>query len=197
MQQHMDTSVMMQRMAQEEDDDIGSMSSFSDHEDSSNSVGSSASSEVTEDASSSNSSLSSSSSFQPPSMNDQFNQGPLFEMSDLISDLPIKRGLSKFFEGKSQSFTSLTNARNLEDLVKPERPYSKRMKYCKSYAGGLDRQKSLSPKHPTKGAIMKKTSSKGSFGSFGLKKRSFSGLKSSMPPIPRSGCLSSQALLFA
>ncbi|KAJ4759268.1 oxidative stress 3 [Rhynchospora pubera] len=198
MQQHMDTSVIMQRMAQEEDDDIGSMSSFSDHEDSSNSVGSSASSEVTEDASSSNSSLSSSSSsFQPPSMNDQFNQGPLFEMSDLISDLPIKRGLSKFFEGKSQSFTSLTNARNLEDLVKPERPYSKRMKYCKSYAGGLDRQKSLSPKHPTKGAIMKKTSSKGSFGSFGLKKRSFSGLKSSMPPIPRSGCLSSQALLFA
>ncbi|KAJ1703026.1 hypothetical protein LUZ63_002805 [Rhynchospora breviuscula] len=196
MQQHMDTSVMMQRMA-EEDDDIGSMSSFSDHEDSSNSVGSSVSSEVTEDASSSNSSLSSSSSFQPPSTDDQFNQGPLFEMSDLISDLPIKRGLSKFFQGKSQSFTSLINARNLEDLVKPERPYNKRMKYCKSYAGGLDRQKSLSPKHPTKGAIMKKASSKGSFGSFGLKKRSFSGLKSSMPPVPRSGCLSSQALLFA
>jgi hypothetical protein len=79
--------MIMPRM-DEQEDDIGSMSSFSDHEDSSNSVGSSASSEVTDDASSSNSSLSS--SFQPPSTNDQFNEGPLFEMSDLLSDLPIK-----------------------------------------------------------------------------------------------------------
>jgi len=185
---------------EEDEDDIGSMSSFSDHDDSSNSVSSLASSsEVTEDASSSNSSLSS--LFQSVSANDQFDKrGPLFEMSDLISDLPIKRSLSKFFEGKSQSFTSLSNAINLEDLIKPERPYNvKRMKNCKSYAGGLDRQKSLSPKHPTKGAIMKKSSSKGSFGSLGSKKRSFLGFKSSMAPTtPRSSdCLSNQALLFA
>lgn len=85
----METAQIMPQM-EEDEDDIGSMSSFSDHEDSSNSVDSSASSdEVTEDASSSNSSLSSSFD-QPPSANDQFDQGPLFEMSDLISDLPIK-----------------------------------------------------------------------------------------------------------
>lgn len=191
----METTLRMIPRMEEDDDDIGSMSSFSDHEDSTNSVGSSVSSDLTEDASSSNSSLSS--SFQPPSLNDQFHEGPLFGMSDLISDLPIKRSLSKFFEGKSQSFTSLSNALNIEDLVKPERPYNKRLKCCKSYAGGLDRQKSLSPKHPTKGAIMKKAASKGSFGSLGLKKRSFSGLKLSMPPMPRSGCLSSHTLLFA
>ncbi|KAF3340320.1 hypothetical protein FCM35_KLT16091 [Carex littledalei] len=194
----MESTAIIMPWMEEDEDDIGSMSSFSDHEDSSNSVSSLASSsEVTEDASSSNSSLSS--SFQPVSANDQFDKrGPLFEMSDLISDLPIKRSLSKFFEGKSQSFTSLSNAISLEDLVKPEKPYNKRMKYCKSYAGGLDRQKSLSPKHPTKGAIMKKSSSKGSFGSLGSKKRSFLGFKSSMAAAtPRSGCLSNQALLFA
>jgi hypothetical protein len=81
--------------------------------------------------------------------------------------------LSKFFDGKSQSFTSLSNAINFEDLVKPERLYSKRIQNCRSYAGGLDRHKSLSPKHPAKGAIMKKASSKGSFRSLGLKKISF------------------------
>jgi hypothetical protein len=111
--------------------------------------------------------------------------------------LNFRRSLSKFFDGKSQSFTSLANAINLEDLVKPEKSYNKRMKYCRSYAGGLDRQKSLSPKHSAKGAIMKKVSSRGSFGSLGLKKRSFSGLRSSMAPVPRSGCLSNQTLLFA
>jgi hypothetical protein len=84
----METTMILPRM-DEDDDDIGSMSSFSDHEDSSNSVGSSASTEVTEDASSSNSSLSSSFD-QPPSTNDHFAEGPLFEMSDLMSDLPIK-----------------------------------------------------------------------------------------------------------
>ncbi|KAG2297230.1 hypothetical protein Bca52824_043899 [Brassica carinata] len=44
--------------------------------------------------------------------------GPLEDLSDLMSHLPIKRGLSKFYEGKSQSFTSLANVKSLEDLMK-------------------------------------------------------------------------------
>ncbi|KAK3210601.1 hypothetical protein Dsin_015307 [Dipteronia sinensis] len=101
-----------------------------------------------DDASSSTSSTSSSSS----------SNGPLYELSALMAQLPIKRGLSKFYQGKSQSFTSLANVNNIEDLAKKENYYSSykmRMKSCKSYAAGLDirhhhhhhnNKKSISPK---------------------------------------------------
>jgi hypothetical protein len=39
-----------------------------------------------------------------------------------------RRGLSKFYQGKSQSFTSLTNVKSLEDFAKPESPYNKKLK---------------------------------------------------------------------
>ncbi|XP_039143683.1 uncharacterized protein LOC120280806 [Dioscorea cayenensis subsp. rotundata] len=65
--------------------------------------------------------------------------GPNFELSSLMDQLPIKRGLSKYYQGKSQSFTSLSNVRYLEDLPKKETPYQKKkMKPSKSYGGGLD-----------------------------------------------------------
>ncbi|KAF5453089.1 hypothetical protein F2P56_028027 [Juglans regia] len=82
--------------------------------------------------------------------------GPLFELSELMAQLPIKRGLSlskhlslyicrrglsKYFEGKSQSFTSLSRVMNIEDLAKKETPYRRKMKPCKSYGGGLDNHK--------------------------------------------------------
>ncbi|KAM0950215.1 hypothetical protein DsansV1_C04g0039071 [Dioscorea sansibarensis] len=72
-------------------------------------------------------------------------EGPLFHMSSLMALLPLKRGLSNHFQGKSKSFTSLCNARSLEDLVKPERKraYKKKIKACKSYEGSLDSSKSL------------------------------------------------------
>ncbi|KAD3640603.1 hypothetical protein R6Q59_003327 [Mikania micrantha] len=59
----------------------------------------------------------------------------LGNMSDLLQQLPSKRGLSKHFQGKSQSFTSLSKVTCLEDLVKPENPYNKKIKSCKSYVG--------------------------------------------------------------
>lgn len=62
---------------------------------------------------------------------------PLNNMSSLLQQLPLKRGLSKFYQGKSQSFTSLTNVKSLEDLVKPENSYNKKLKSCKSYGEGL------------------------------------------------------------
>ncbi|KAI4379383.1 hypothetical protein MLD38_005691 [Melastoma candidum] len=102
--------------------------------------GSSFSSELTQDASSSSSA---SSSFS----------GPLFEFSDLMANLPIKRGLSRYYDGKSQSFTCLGRATSLEDLIKKDyhSPHKKRMKPCKSYAAdiGSDRHRagrSFSPK---------------------------------------------------
>uniref|UniRef100_A0ACD5UEV4 Uncharacterized protein n=1 Tax=Avena sativa TaxID=4498 RepID=A0ACD5UEV4_AVESA len=52
-----------------------------------------------------------------------------FEMSSLMAQLPLERGLSKFFDGKSQSFASLAAAGSLEDLAKPP---SKRLKASRS-----------------------------------------------------------------
>ncbi|GJW10933.1 hypothetical protein Tco_1576760 [Tanacetum coccineum] len=60
---------------------------------------------------------------------------PLFELSELMAQLPIKRGLSKFYHGKSESFASLTSVKRIEDLAK-------KGKYlCRSRT-----MKSLSPK---------------------------------------------------
>ncbi|KAI4380004.1 hypothetical protein MLD38_006238 [Melastoma candidum] len=54
--------------------------------------------------------------------------GPLCELSDLMTHLPIKRGLSRHYSGKSQSFTSLASVRSLEDLAKKENSCMKRLK---------------------------------------------------------------------
>ncbi|RDX78493.1 hypothetical protein CR513_41223 [Mucuna pruriens] len=62
---------------------------------------------------------------------------PFNDMSSLFQQLPIKRGLSKYYQGKAQSFTSLAKVRSLEDLVKPENPYNKKLKSCRSYGWGM------------------------------------------------------------
>ncbi|PIA64590.1 hypothetical protein AQUCO_00100221v1 [Aquilegia coerulea] len=152
------------------DSSESTMSSSFDN--STNSGASSLSLELVEDASSSyNSSLASS---------PQLNKGPLYELSDLMAQLPIKRGLSMHFQGKSQSFTSLSQVRSVEDLVKRENPYKKRMKSCKSY-GGLDgnntNNKSFAPKACSK--IISKKVSRGSF-------LSSLGKKNSLNNSPRS-----------
>ncbi|XP_030530047.1 protein OXIDATIVE STRESS 3 LIKE 2-like [Rhodamnia argentea] len=141
------------------------------------------SSELAEDASSSTlCSSSSSSSSSSTSLSN--GHGPLYELSELMTHLPIKRGLSKFYQGKSQSFTSLARVQSIEDLVKKENPHRKRLKMCKSFAGALDNhgQKSYGPR-PT---ISKKSSiSKGSFLSpSSLSKRGASVASLAMDPSP-------------
>ncbi|KAA8534891.1 hypothetical protein F0562_029893 [Nyssa sinensis] len=146
------------------DDDIcDSISMEESFEDSTNySVVSSSSSDVVEEATSSTSSS--------PSY------GPLYELSELMNQLPIKRGLSKYYQGKSQSFASLASVKSLEDLAKKESPYRKKMKPCKSYGGGSDGHKH-SPK-----AIISKKASRGSFLSSSCKRGTLLG--SFRPPIP-------------
>lgn len=123
-------------MEDEVEDDLDSLSSssFSDEECSSSTLTCSSSSEFLEDGAASSSFL---------------------EMSSLVAQLPpMKRGLSKHFQGKSQSFTSLASVRSLEDLVKPERPL-KKLKPCKSFAGGLDNKRAPSTKKPSKKLLAK------------------------------------------
>ncbi|KAF2304004.1 hypothetical protein GH714_026165 [Hevea brasiliensis] len=117
-----------------------STSAESSMEDSTNSADSSSSIDLVEDASSSTSSSSTLISHT---------NGTLYELSDLMAQLPIWRGLSKFYQGKSQSYTSLARVKSLEDLAKKVTtvtPYRSKIKSFKSYAGVLDVQKCYSPK---------------------------------------------------
>lgn len=138
--EHSNDSSSIGLMSEEEEDSMDSLCS------------SSSSSELTEDASS------------PTSSSSTHSNGPLYQLSDLMNHLPIKRGLSMFYEGKAQSFTSLARVESIEDLPKKETPYSKRMKSCKSFGGGLDSHRIW---YTPKATITKKTSR----GSFALSKR--------------------------
>lgn len=62
-----------------------------------------------------------------------------------------RTGLSKHFKGKSQSFTSLASVLCVEDLAKPENPYNKKLKSCRSY-GGLMLLSSSENKNGKKGS---------------------------------------------
>ncbi|KAL4571869.1 hypothetical protein LXL04_018636 [Taraxacum kok-saghyz] len=106
----------------------------SDSEDLDESFESSSSSELMMDDASSSSSSSSSC-------------GPLFELSELMAQLPIKRGISKFYQGKSESFASLTSVQSIEDLAKKVKYSCRSRRSMKSYGGGVDGQSQrLSPK---------------------------------------------------
>ncbi|CAO2813371.1 unnamed protein product [Amaranthus hypochondriacus] len=134
-------------------EDISESSLSSSIEDSSNSKELS-SSDLDDDASSSSSS-------SPRASN-----GPLFELSQLMDQLPIKKGLSKHYKGKSQSFTTLAKVTSLEDLAKKESPYQRRLKACRSYGGCLNNFRSYYNSPKTR--ISKKVS-KGSLSCLGRK----------------------------
>ncbi|XP_059452150.1 protein OXIDATIVE STRESS 3-like [Corylus avellana] len=81
------------------------------------------------------------------SSSDQLATGPLSDLSSLLQQLPIKRGLSKHYKGKSRSFTSLSDVRCMDDLVKAEKHrYSKKLKPCKSYVGLVPSSRVISKK---------------------------------------------------
>ncbi|KAL0345165.1 UNVERIFIED_CONTAM: hypothetical protein Sradi_4347800 [Sesamum radiatum] len=142
------------RWADENSESMESSSSIDDSDDQTT--------ELSDDANSSSSPSSSSSS---PSC------GPLYELADLMAQLPIKRGLSKYYDGKSRSFASFASVGSVEDLAKKEMSscYSKRMKSCKSYGANLNNRHKFgprptiakkspktpfSPSVPTKGAMV-------------------------------------------
>lgn len=72
-------------------------------------------------------------------------QGGLGSMGSLEESLPIKRGLSNFFGGKSRSFASLSDAMSVKDLVKPESPFNKRRKILMAYKNKSNKGAFYSP----------------------------------------------------
>ncbi|KAI5383138.1 protein OXIDATIVE STRESS 3 [Lathyrus oleraceus] len=102
-------------------------------------------------SSSSTSSLSSSSS---SNLN-----GPLYELSDLMNHLPIKKGLSTFYQGKARSFGSLARVKSIEDLPKKEKSnYRNKVKSCKSF--GLCTPKATIAKKSSRGLCLSVISSR-------------------------------------
>ncbi|KAL1829244.1 hypothetical protein ACET3Z_007656 [Daucus carota] len=96
--------------------------------------------------------------------------GSLYDLSDLMSQLPFKRGLSKFYEGKSQSFTCLSRVGSIEELAKKESAYNNRRKLlngCKSYGGGLNNYKLYNLPKP----VISKKKSRGLLSSSSLSNR--------------------------
>lgn len=87
--------------------------------------------------------------------------GPLYELAPLLAHLPVRTGLSKYYQGRSQSFTSLSHAKCVEDLAKKTVPYNSRMEECRGYAAaGLGANRSSNSRYvpgPRSKTIAKKT----------------------------------------
>ncbi|KAL6652167.1 hypothetical protein ACP70R_011092 [Stipagrostis hirtigluma subsp. patula] len=111
-----------------------------------------------------------------------------FEMASLMTQLPIKRGLSKFFDGKSQSFASLAAVAGLEDLPKPP---AKRLKMSRSCGVGLKDAHRARPSVACKKAARARLSSS----ALGPAPRTL--MRARQPVTARPGAVAGQSLLFA
>ncbi|XP_031481539.1 protein OXIDATIVE STRESS 3 LIKE 5-like isoform X2 [Nymphaea colorata] len=68
---------------------------------------------------------------------------PLGDLGCLEESLPIKRGLSNYFAGKSKSFGCLSSANSVKDLAKQENPFNKRRRILLAYRNVGPRRASL------------------------------------------------------
>lgn len=82
-------------------------------------------------------------------------KGPLDSMAELEDSLPIKRGLSNFFSGKSKSFTCLSDVASVKDLAKPENPYNKRRRNLLAYGNSWERNRFHPPRNGNAGISKK------------------------------------------
>lgn len=77
-------------------------------------------------------------------------KGPLDTLDSLEDVLPFKKGISKFYSGKSKSFTSLADTctiSNINDLAKSENAYSKKRKNLLASTLHLEKKAVKTPKH--------------------------------------------------
>ncbi|XP_047946552.1 protein OXIDATIVE STRESS 3 LIKE 2-like isoform X2 [Salvia hispanica] len=61
----------------------------------------------------------------------QYKGGPLDSLDSLEEVLPVKKSISKFYSGKSKSFTSLSDAASIpsiKEITKPENAYTRKRK---------------------------------------------------------------------
>ncbi|XP_062149103.1 protein OXIDATIVE STRESS 3 LIKE 1-like [Alnus glutinosa] len=81
-------------------------------------------------------------------------KGPLDTMDALEEVLPVKRGISSFYSGKSKSFTSLadaSSATSIKDLEKGENPYTRKRKNLLAHSNFLDKSHNYTLKNSSCG----------------------------------------------
>ncbi|XP_057721552.1 protein OXIDATIVE STRESS 3 LIKE 1-like [Arachis stenosperma] len=86
--------------------------------------------------------------------------GPLHAMESLEQVLPIRRGISKFYNGKSKSFTSLGDAAStpsMKDIAKPENAYTRRRRNLMAFNHVWDNKSRSSMLRSNSGGIYKRT----------------------------------------
>ncbi|KAH9605571.1 hypothetical protein KSS87_019463 [Heliosperma pusillum] len=110
--------------------------------------------------------------------------------------LPIRRGISNFYNGKSKSFTSLadTSTSSVKDLTKPENAYTRKRKSILAYSFLYDKGRTSTPKSPRLGVGISKKSNNASRTSLALavaiKNCKGGGNDSRLPsPSPRSSSI--------
>ncbi|MCL7027891.1 hypothetical protein MKW94_015426 [Papaver nudicaule] len=74
--------------------------------------------------------------------------GALSSMDSLEDSLPIKRGLSNYFTGKSKSFGNLSEVTTLKSLAKTENPFNKRRRTLIAYKLSRSRSNFYSSVNP-------------------------------------------------
>ncbi|XP_061370134.1 protein OXIDATIVE STRESS 3 LIKE 1-like [Gastrolobium bilobum] len=85
--------------------------------------------------------------------------GPLHAMETLEEVLPIRRGISNFYNGKSKSFTSLLDAASsptVKDIAKPENAYNRRRRNLMAFNHVWDKNRNY-PLRSNGGGISKRT----------------------------------------
>ncbi|TKY74851.1 hypothetical protein E2542_SST03615 [Spatholobus suberectus] len=84
---------------------------------------------------------------------------PLDTMDSLQQVLPIRRGISKFYDGKSKSFTSLADAvssPSVKDIAKPESAYTRRRRNLMAFNHIWEKSRNF-PSRSNTGGISKRT----------------------------------------
>lgn len=85
-------------------------------------------------------------------------KGPLDAMEALEEVLPMRRGISRFYNGKSKSYASLgdtSSMSNIKDITKPENAYMKRRRNLLACTLAWDKNRS-SPLRSNGGGISKR-----------------------------------------
>nr|GLL27802.1 uncharacterized protein LOC109148139 [Ipomoea trifida] len=120
-----------------------------------------------------------------------FKGGALDNLEALEEVLPIKRGISKFYAGKSKSFTSLSHAAScssLNEIVKPENAYTRKRKNLLAYNNFFNKNRNQMHQSNIGGLYKRPTNSRSSLALAATQEGNFNSNPSPpcsfLPPLP-------------
>lgn len=94
-----------------------------------------------------------------------FKPAALDSLESLEEVLPMKRGISSFYAGKSKSYTNLADAAScssLKDMVKPENAYTRKRKNLLAHSNLFDKNRNHFPRNNSCGLYKRPINSRSS-----------------------------------